>query len=340
MRLLSLCSVICLLGRVQAIEGNGGELLHWDVYMHPMHLVTLKDGHRLNMYCLGRGFPVVILESGLGWGTVAWEMVHRELAETTRVCAYDRAGIGFSDPGPMPRTSSVIVGDLESLLAIAKIKAPYVLVGHSSGSLDVRLFTDRHLRDVVGMVLVDPSVEYQEQRFDKVAPGHLEQDTQSIRDSKNCVNLIRRHSLRPGTEEYAKCVAPPMSGFPTRVNDLLRREQLRASYQQTCLSEFDSIMGASSAEVAAAQRSYGEMPLIVLTAGETMRSKGNKPNVPMDLQRKVWEEMHEELSKLSIRGVHRNVPGATHMIQRSQPEAVIDAVNEVVTLARSRDTKK
>jgi pimeloyl-ACP methyl ester carboxylesterase len=114
-------------------------------------------GYRLYLHCMGTGSPAVLLEAGLASTSDVWYQVQPQLARSARVCAYDRAGLGSSDPGPTPRTSATIVGELHALLARAGIAGPYVLVGHSIAGYHLRLFAHRYPGSVVGMVLVDAS---------------------------------------------------------------------------------------------------------------------------------------------------------------------------------------
>jgi len=114
-------------------------------------------GYHLYIHCLGTGRPTVLLEAGLGSPSEVWGLVQPAVARFTRVCAYDRAGVGGSDAGPRPRTSATIVAELHTLLNRAGITGPYVLVGHSLGGFHVRLYAGRYPREVVGMVLVDAS---------------------------------------------------------------------------------------------------------------------------------------------------------------------------------------
>jgi pimeloyl-ACP methyl ester carboxylesterase len=116
-------------------------------------------GYRLNLRCQGTGAPVVVLDSGAGDTLASWDWVVPDLKKLTRVCAYDRAGLGKSDAGPRPRTSDRIVGELHELLTRARVPPPYVLVGHSFGGLNVRLFAARHPDQVSGVVLVDATPE-------------------------------------------------------------------------------------------------------------------------------------------------------------------------------------
>jgi len=117
-------------------------------------------GYRLHISCIGDGSPTVVLDAGQGGFSLDWSLIQPELATTTRVCAYDRAGYGWSDPSPQPRTPRQIAEELHTLLGNAGIEGPYVLVGHSAGGKHVRLYATRHPQDVAGMVLVDARTEY------------------------------------------------------------------------------------------------------------------------------------------------------------------------------------
>lgn len=122
-------------------------------------------GHRLHLWCTGAGSPAVVLEAGLGGSALQWSRVQPEIARTTRVCSYDRAGMGWSDLGPNPRSAAQIVSELHTLLQAAHVTAPYVLTGHSSGGLYIRLYASTYPTDVVGMVLVDAAHEDQRNRM-------------------------------------------------------------------------------------------------------------------------------------------------------------------------------
>lgn len=126
-------------------------------------------GRRLHVVCMGVGSPTVILETGLNSSSRTWRIVQPAVAQVTRTCSYDRAGLGASDADPRTRTARrttrTIIAELESLLRAAAISGPYVMVGHSLGGAHVRLFATQHSRDVVGMVLVDSSHEDQASRL-------------------------------------------------------------------------------------------------------------------------------------------------------------------------------
>jgi pimeloyl-ACP methyl ester carboxylesterase len=112
-------------------------------------------GYRLHIQCVGEGSPTVLLDAGLGGFSLDWSLVQPELAANNRVCAYDRAGYGWSDPGPQPRTPSHIADELHTMLVNAGVQGPYVLVGHSAAGKHVRFYATRYPQDVVGMVLVE-----------------------------------------------------------------------------------------------------------------------------------------------------------------------------------------
>ena len=122
-------------------------------------------GYRMHIYCTGQGSPTVILDSGLGDSYVVWQKVQPQIEKLSRICSYDRAGIGYSEPSSRPRTSRVMAEELHTLLKTAGIAPPYVLVGHSMEGYTVRLFASLYPSEVAGMVLVDASHPDQENRF-------------------------------------------------------------------------------------------------------------------------------------------------------------------------------
>src|SRR5215218_808170 len=125
-------------------------------YPPPGQLVDV-GGHRLHIFCVGQGSPTVILESALGAMSAHWVRVQQQVAETTRVCAYDRAGMGWSEPGPEPRDARQISSELHTLLKDADTEGSYVLVGHSYGGVYARMYAARYSEEVAGVVLVDSS---------------------------------------------------------------------------------------------------------------------------------------------------------------------------------------
>ncbi|HKO41792.1 MAG TPA: alpha/beta hydrolase [Pyrinomonadaceae bacterium] len=116
-------------------------------------------GHKLNLLIGGQGSPAVIFEGGMGVGIASWSAVQKDVATFVQTVSYDRAGLSQSEPGPKPRSAKQIASELKAALQKAGVKPPYVLVGHSLGGIYVRVFADMYPKDVIGMVLIDPSQE-------------------------------------------------------------------------------------------------------------------------------------------------------------------------------------
>jgi pimeloyl-ACP methyl ester carboxylesterase len=124
-------------------------------YPPPGQLVDV-GGYRLHINCTGEGSPTVVIESGWGDFSAAWGWVQPEVAKTTRVCTYDRAGMGWSESSPQPRTAREFARELHTLLEKANEPGPYVLVGHSMGGYTVRVYVHDYPEEVAGLVLIDP----------------------------------------------------------------------------------------------------------------------------------------------------------------------------------------
>lgn len=159
-------------------------------------------GYRLHIECKGKGEPPVMMDAGLAHGSYTWDLVTPEVAKFTRVCSYDRAGVGDSDRGKRPRTSQQIVAELSALLKKVKLKPPYILVGHSFGGMNVRLYTSQHPDQVAGLVLVDSSHEDLPHRFAAVMPSperesFLEQEAGKNGEHVNI--LVSSDQLRSST---------------------------------------------------------------------------------------------------------------------------------------------
>jgi pimeloyl-ACP methyl ester carboxylesterase len=218
------------------------------------------------------------------------------------------------------------VADLEALLPAAGIQPPYILVGHSMGGYNVRLFASRHRRDVAGLVLVDPSVEDQIPRTYAVAPAVANNDRRQVAQLRTCADPQRS----PETAE--RCTRSAPDGFtPDLAAAYVAGYGL--AFFQTLLSEAESFLTVASWQVRTERRHLGAMPLTVLTRGERSR------DLPADQAEAEWtllNQMHGEVAGLSSAGSHRVVQGAGHYIQLERPDAVVDAVAEVVRTARQR----
>jgi pimeloyl-ACP methyl ester carboxylesterase len=283
--------------------------------------VTLADGRQMFLDCRGSGAPVVVFDAGAGGTTRSWRTVHEEIARTTRACAYDRAGHGLSDPRPLPLDAATVANDLDEMLKAALVPAPYVLVGHSLGSYHVRQYANTRFSKMAGMVLVDPSGDGQQARFDAVIPEAMAfaKKTQSAAAEAGCAAKLRARLVMRDDPLFKTCNG-------SNDADIFEHTQ----------SEIDAMTGPSLAALTTSRRLWGAMPLIVLTRSDYQ--KGSPPEyTDRDLNglKTVWLAMHEEMVKLSTAGEHRIVPDAGHSIQMDQPQAVIQAVDDVVARVRS-----
>ncbi len=307
-----------------------------DRYARAQHLVVLEDGRRMNLLCEGRGAPTVILEAGAGGSTLEWHKVQPALAKVTRVCAYDRAGMGFSDAGPLPRTAAAVVADLEALLRAAHIQPPYVMVAHSLGSYYLRLYADRHLRQVAGMVLVDPSVEDQDRRFSAIDPKFGAELQKDRENALECLRLARQGKLTADMPVFKECTYGYTRdpAFSDALFEVQIRRRLSVPFREALLSETDQ-MEADSRELLAARRSYGAMPLIILTQSpEAHDAHPDLTEAQVEAMNRLWMQMHDELATLSSRGTNQLVEHTGHYIQKDQPAVVVAAVERTVEDAR------
>ena len=152
-------AVVLVLGLILAgtIYESVSEAADLRAYPPPGQMVDV-GGYRLHINCTGTGSPTVVIDAGWGDWSLSWGWVQREVAKTTQVCTYDRAGMGYSEAGPLPRTAEQFAKELHTLLEQANIARPYVLAGHSLGGLPVRVFAHDYPTEVAGVVLIDSIV--------------------------------------------------------------------------------------------------------------------------------------------------------------------------------------
>jgi pimeloyl-ACP methyl ester carboxylesterase len=282
---------------------------------HPMpgQLIDV-GGYEMHIYCTGQGSPTVILDAGMGDSFISWHKVQPETAKFTRVCSYDRAGIGYSDSSPHRRTSKVFAEELHRLLQSAAVPSPYILVGHSMGGFDVRVFASLYPSEVAGMVLVDSSHPEQQKRL---PPALNDLDATWIRE-----------------QEFFEFTMP--FGIPRLLgfcgNDAaVRAVECNFHSMRESVAELKAI--SESAAQTAATGSLGDMPLVVLSHDPDMP----QPDLPEDLVKPAndaWQQMQQELSHLSSKGKQIIAKNSGHYIQLDRPDLAIDAVRNVVDQAR------
>lgn len=301
-----------------------------DLYLRPQTFATLPDGRHINLVCMGEGQPLTILAPG--WHVVPfwWHHMQVLMAKTTRVCVYERAGYGFSDPGPMPRDTAAEVKDLHDALQALHLKGPFVLAGHSLGGFDARLYAYTYPKETAGLLLLDPPTE-------KIFQRTRDPD-EDVALMQRCAALVRTTHLAPDGPDGCVDFKPMAKPFAA-IQAKLEADLNRASWYETLYSEDVSIVTRSADEMVAARRPLGAIPLILLqadtdcrpTAHKTKRRKALTESEAFDVQR--CAELLSQ-AKDSTHGQRRIVAGASHMIMQDRPDAVQGAFAEVIAAAR------
>jgi pimeloyl-ACP methyl ester carboxylesterase len=290
-----------------------------DAYLKPQTLATLPDGRHIDLFCMGQGRPVAIVAPGWHITAPVWHRFQPLMAKVTRVCLYDRAGYNFSDPGPMPRDTAAEVEDLHGALQAAHIQGPFILVGHSLGGFDARLFAYTYPQETAGLLLLDPPNENIYRRM------HLPPD-EDVALYAGCAKLVRQHPL--GWD--SKCIdLRPRTNWPAAVRAKVLADQQHPYWYETIVSEDMNMVTRSADELAAARRPLGAIPLILLQADTNCAGVD-----PKSFDAKRCAEL-ESQAQDSTRGVKRIVAGASHDIQGDKPDVVLGAFREIVQAARA-----
>lgn len=251
-------------------------------------------GRTLWLSCRGAGKATVILEAGLGADHRSWAAVQPAVAQFARVCSYDRAGLGQSDPAPTPRTSQDVVQDLHQLLQAAGERGPYILVGHSFGGLHVQLFAHTYPAEVLGLVLVDAVHEAWWSRAAALLP-------------------------------------PPAADDSPRLQNF--RQFMTVGYTDPAKTAEGIDIPATVAQLQQAG-SLGDTPLLVLVAGlPTVLAPGLPSALESELNHLLQQTLPEELLARSSLSIRLPVEDSGHNIPQEQPDAVVVAVRTMLDVA-------
>lgn len=293
----------------------------------PGKLLSVGDGRRIQIDCRGSGSPTVVLESGLDhFGSLSWAPVHDSIARTTRVCAYSRAGIMWSEAGGLPFESRLMADDLRTTLTRAGERAPWVMVGHSMGGPYALAFTGRYGAEVAGLVFVDASHPDQQMRLGR--PPSLLQ-----RAKDTGINVMGPVLLRLG----AGRLVPVNNTPPAAAAEMAAAHRAYFPKSVATLIGENRAIGATL-RYAGRHRRLGDRPLVVLTGARRMpphvRERLGISEAEEARRSSAWRQLHDDQATWSTRSRHEIVDDAGHYIHVDRPDVVIRAVREVVAEVR------
>lgn len=283
-------------------------------YPMPGQLIDV-GGHRLHLHCTGSGSPTVVLEPGGGEMSSNLGWIAPAVARDTRVCVYDRAGRGWSEPADNAQDGAQIATDLHTLLQHGHVPGPYVLAGHSFGGLYMLTFAARYPGEVAGMVLVDSTAPASAAKPGKASPGD-----EGSYDLIGRVSALVSTSARLGLGRLYGRFA--FGSLPPRSRDEVRASIATASNVRSTIDEF--VQATASVEQAASLVDFADKPLVVLTA-----DSGHDA---------AWSAAQNHLATLSTNSVHRVIDGATHealVADEDDAAATTQAILDVVSSVRS-----
>jgi pimeloyl-ACP methyl ester carboxylesterase len=334
MKALSALAWTCLLcgihGPVEAAPGD-------EIYTRPGQLVE-ADGTRLNLYCTGSGSPAVVFDSGWEDWAPVWAFVQPAVAQWTRACSYDRAGVGFSDPGPPPRTSVRIADELHAALHNAGIQGRYILVGHAFGGDNVRTFAVRYMNEVAGIVLVEADVG---------GPDEHRGDSRIIASLRECREAIAARKPLPLLPARAghtdrSCAQQFFRGLPEQVwsselnTKLLELAHTKLTMYDACISEMEQ-MPTDEAYLEQHPRSFGSRPIRVVSTGyHAIHFLG--PGHPKTAQQQHYEDevAHAQARWLALSSNAEQLftANSSEYVPFDQPDFVVDVIREVYSQSK------
>jgi pimeloyl-ACP methyl ester carboxylesterase len=280
------------------------------LYPPPGKMVSIGT-HDIHLNCVGSGSPTVVFEADLDqYGSLSWVPVQESIGELTRACSYDRAGILWSEPGPLPRDGETIARELSTVLDAAGEEGPYILVGHAFGGAYIRIFAGEYPDDVCGMVLIESSHPEMLARFAKygVVPEIPDRNSRPL-------ILLLSHLGSPGRYKGNVYNLPPEIYDP-----------VQAFLPESSMTWFDEKVESPNTLAEAGQYKYlGNWPLIVLATSGPSPSLGDLGQKLDDLSL----ELQRELLLLSENSEFRSYE-IGHYPQLQRPEVVIEAIQDVL----------
>ena len=290
-------------------------------------------GHRLHYRCEGRGAPVVVLEAGIAASSLTWSRVQPLIAQFSRVCSYDRAGLAWSEPASAPRTISALVKELHTLLQRTGEPPPYVLVGHSFGGLIIRAFARAHPSDVAGLVFVDP---LHPEEWCEPSPQQREMLRGGIFLSRLGAVLARLGIVRASLA----LLSGGSPGIPHRFSRLLGGratallERMVAEVQKLPADVLPAVQAHWSNPKAfrGMWQHLASMPECCATLANGTDNLDNIPTVVFSAGARDprWRDADRRLANASSNGRHIISPQSGHWVHLDEPHLVVDAIHDVI----------
>jgi pimeloyl-ACP methyl ester carboxylesterase len=296
--------------------------------------------HRLHLQCAGDGRPAVVLDAALGASSLSWSLVQPRVAAVTHTCSYDRAGFGWSDRGPLPRTAARLATELCALLERAALPLPVVLVGHSFGAFVVRLLASRHSEMVAGLLLIEPAhpeewmqptVEQRQQIARGVRLCRHGATAARLGLARAAAAFVRAGAVgaawglvkmvsRGGLQRTDQGILAPVWKLPPETRRLVEHAWTRPQFFEALGSQIGSICDSAAEVLVETPPDFGDLPIVVMTgAGATDARK----------------RADAALARMSTRGRHVIVPESGHWIPLDAPDAVASAIVDMVRAIRS-----
>jgi pimeloyl-ACP methyl ester carboxylesterase len=284
----------------------------------PPGILVNVDGYKMHIYCMGEGSPTILLDHVGGGSSVDWALIQPELAEHTRVCAYDRAGFGWSDYNPAPRTMEQQVHELHGLLEGANEKGPYIYVGHSYGARVALVFAEKYPQEVAGMVLMDAGKLIDDARYPAEAISEYESENRMIHTLRWLAPFGLVRLLQP-------LINNPTYDLPDEAHMANAAFSASARYWLSLNNQTESLPQVYQEERQI--KTLGGIPILVLISTE-----------PDDASHKVWSEMNIEMAALSTHGSYHIVSDATHMslaYRQKDAQVCVDGILSILNAVHS-----
>ena len=302
-------SVVVIL--VAALAGssafNAIVLHHFWATNQPPGAFYSVNGHRMHIICTGSGSPTIVLEAGLGNDALTWGGVQPVLSSTTRVCSYDRAGFGWSDALPAPRDADHVAAELHELLLQAKVTGPIVLMGHSMAGVYMRDYVTRYPADIVGIVFEDGSTPLQD-----------DNPVMKAMDSKApppwALELLAKSAMSTGIPRLLGMCSQSIKGFDARAAKLQAEDICHTNVSPM----FDAMDGINrSGQETVHSGPYGALPILIISEDPAQMTAVSSTDMA-----NVWNQMQEDLKKLSTRSRRIIAKGSSHYIHIDRADLI------------------